>query len=333
MITICLSVLAHSCYLRAERQTIVRDDDTEMTGPELPMTMLTPDGQAIVNDVANRHGFSPQAVTELLVALEQGGGTQAQFNHWEFGGMGQWSLGGMVMIGDMFNNGLKARVDSLCTELSNVLANTMVFRPAQVQNQSSSYQGQMQGGGQMQMQGGGGMGQSSLFVPGSGMGNWWPAELGQPGSTGAQNDMKYAYFPNTCRLAILVNGQTTVYDTGAHQIGGFGQQQSGDQSLTFTSQFGLVRVADLPVVQMGPDVPVAQPEPAPVQPEPQPEPQQTIAPEPAAPAPQLTSQPAPMGGDSDAIFAALEKLGALRDMGILSDQEFSDKKAELLARL
>ena len=66
------------------------------------------------------------------------------------------------------------------------------------------------------------------------------------GSTGGQNNLRYAYFPGARRLAIDVNGQVTVYDTGEHQISGFSQQQSGDQSITFTSQFGLVRVADLP---------------------------------------------------------------------------------------
>ena len=296
------------------------------------MTLLTPEGQSIVNDVAARHGFSPDAVTHVLVSLSQGGGSQAQFNHWELGGMGQWSMGGMTMIGDMFNNGLKARVDGLCSELSNTLAANQLFQPApSYQNQSSSYQGQSQGGGQMQMQGGGGgFGQSSLFVSGSGLGNWWPEELGQPGSTGAQNDLKYAYFPDSCRLAILLNGHVTVYDTGQHQIGGFGQQQSGDQSLTFTSQFGLVRVADLPVVPMG-GAPMAE------QPAPQPDPGFASAPEPVAPEPMapepMAQAPAAPGGNSDEIFATLEKLGGLRDKGILSDEEFAEKKAELLSRL
>jgi hypothetical protein len=34
------------------------------------------------------------------------------------GGMGQWTAGGMTMIGDMFNAGLKARVVALCDELA-----------------------------------------------------------------------------------------------------------------------------------------------------------------------------------------------------------------------
>ena len=89
----------------------------------------------------------------------------------------------------------------------------------------------------------------SLFVAGSGSANpWWPAELGNPASTGAQNDLRYAFFPGPRRLAIREGGRVRVYDTGEHRLSGFSQQQGGDQSLTFTSQFGLVRVADLPLV-------------------------------------------------------------------------------------
>jgi hypothetical protein len=73
-------------------------------------------------------------------------------------------------------------------------------------------------------------------------------ELGTPASTGAQNELRYAFFPGSRRLAIQLGGQVRVYETGEHGISGFSQQQGGDQSLTFTSQFGLVRVADLPLV-------------------------------------------------------------------------------------
>lgn len=39
------------------------------------------------------------------------------------------------------------------------------------------------------------------------------------------------------------------------------------------------------------------------------------------------------GLDQGQIFDALSKLGSLRDQGILTDDEFATKKAELLARL
>ncbi len=74
------------------------------------MDQLTEEGRRIVDDVARRHGFSSDAVSSMLVAVSAGYGNQAQFNHPEFGGMGQWSSGGMIMIGDMFNNHLKGRI-------------------------------------------------------------------------------------------------------------------------------------------------------------------------------------------------------------------------------
>jgi Short C-terminal domain len=52
--------------------------------------------------------------------------------------------------------------------------------------------------------------------------------------------------------------------------------------------------------------------------------------EPPAPPAQPDSATAQPGGD---IFAALERLGALHAKGILSDEEFAGKKAELLSRL
>jgi hypothetical protein len=77
--------------------------------------------------------------------------------------------------------------------------------------------------------------------------NWWPAHLGTPSSVGAQNDLRYAIFPR--RLVINDGGHVEIYDTENHQIFGVAQAQSADQTLTFTSQDGLVRVKDLPKVR------------------------------------------------------------------------------------
>ena len=123
--------------------------------------------------------------------------------------------------------------------------------------------------------------------------------------------MRYACFPSTRRLAIQQGGVTRVYDTGEHIIGGFSQQQSGDQSLTFDSQFGLVRVADLPVIS-----PLASNDAAP--------------PPHSAPAEPVTAA-APSGKED--IFALIERLADLRAKKILTDEEFTAKKTELLSRL
>src|ERR1700722_9517179 len=68
---------------------------------------------------------------------------------------------------------------------------------------------------------------------------WWPAGLGRLGAVGAQNDLRYAIFPETHRLVIDDRGAVSVYDTGNHQIFGIAQAQSTDRTLSFTSQDGL----------------------------------------------------------------------------------------------
>jgi len=317
------------------------------------MLQLTDNGQRVVNDVAQRHGFSPQAVAEMLNAVSIGYGNQAQFNHPEFGGMGQWSAGGMVMIGDMFNNYLKGRVSALCQELSGLIQGQPLFvMPGQSQSQGGGWQGSQQGG---QHQSQGGVSGSSLFVAGGRSADWWPSDLGAPGSTGSQNNLRYAYFPGARRLAIDINGDVSVFDTGDHQIGGFSQQQGGDQSLLFTSQFGLVRVADLPVVsrtnmplpaaggfEQNPSQSIQQAAQSIVQTgaatprdviggAPWAAAQSQAAPAPSAPPPPYRGGAQPMS--SDEIFSLLEKLADLRAKGILTDAEFEAKKAEMLSRL
>lgn len=267
------------------------------------MRQLTSQGQKIVEDLAKRYGISTDAVMTMLQALIEGNGTMAQFNHPEFGGSGQWMQGGMTMIGDMFNYALKAKVEGLCSELSGLLAQqSLTVRPASSQSQRQGVQV--------------GYGEVSLFVPGAGAGagDWWPAELGVPAATGAQNNIRYAFFPATQRLAVEINGHVTVYDTQDHQISGVAQQQSTDASLTFTSQYGLVRVANLPVVSID-GVP----------------PEQTVQKVQERPA-QPSAAPTESIQEED-ILAKIERLAELRQKNIISEEEFAAKKAELLKRL
>ncbi len=284
------------------------------------MPQLTPAGQQAINDISQRTGFSPDAVTSMLYSVLAGNGTMAQFNHPEFGGSGQWMSGGMIMTSDMFNNALKARIDNLCWDLSRLIqAEPGLTMSGSFQSQSQG--GQMQGGqmqsGNFQAQNSSGpMGQTSLFVPGpSGGANWWPADLGSPASVGAQNSVRYAYFPGSRRLAIDLNGQLTVYDTLDNQIGGFSQQQSGSGSLTFTSQYGVVDVASLPVVSgAAPQAP-------------------SYAPPPPPPPPPAPAAPMADNAQQGEILGAIQKLGELYEKGFLSEAEFSAKKSELLGRL
>lgn len=291
------------------------------------MQQLSPAGQQAINDVAQCHGFSFDAVATMLDAVIQGNGSMAQFNHVEFSGSGQWMSGGMTMVSDMFNNHLKGRVDSLCAELSNLVAN----QPGLVQQGSFQSQSQNGGGaGNWQNQANGlgayggthsaGQGASSLFVP---VGpDWWGPDLRWPNSTGAQNNVRYAYFAQARRLAIEAGGRVTVYDTLDHQIGGFSQQQGGSGSLGFNSQYGLVDVGSLPVVSVDGMAPLQ-----PVQP-----PVAWQAPQPSN---QFSAVSAPSGNAASEadIFATLERLADLCNKGVLTQTEYQAKKAELLARL
>jgi Short C-terminal domain len=269
----------------------------------LDMTLprqLTPGGDQAIKDLAQRYGVSVDAVRTLLFAVATGGGTLAQFYHPELGGNGQWMSGGMTMVGDMFNYGLKATVSGLCSELASLLSSNQVFVPLPAQSA---------GGG--------------FIAPGNA---WWPAELGSPSSSGGQNEARYAYFPQRHRLAILHNGNITLYNTLNHQIGGVQQQQGGySGTLTFTSQYGTFGVDTLPVVSPGSDQAIVEPA------SPSYEAQET------PPAP-LTAAPTRQGSvgslqSHDDILKALERMGDLHQKGILSDDEFKSKKAELLSRL
>ena len=286
------------------------------------MANLTHEGLRMVSDAATRHGFSLDAALSLVEALVAGRGTQAQFNHPDFGGLGQWSRGGMIMIADMFNQGLKYRVDALCNELSSLLGQqTAMFTPAH------SSQSQSQGGGY------------ALFL--NGPSSWWPAELGEPSSTGAQNDMRYAFFPGSRRLAIQRGNQTQIYDSGEHQFSGFSQQQGSGQSLTFSSRHGTVRVTDLPLVsdrndgrelaEGGTVADFAAPQS--LQPEAR-KAQASSAPSyPTAASSVVSSAPPGPASDVGTVTRTLRELAALRQEGILTDEEFAAKKAELLSRI
>lgn len=275
------------------------------------MRQLSPAGQQAISDLAQRHGFSRDAVRSMLESLINGRASMAQFSHPEFGGSGQWMPGGMIMLSDMFNNVLKGRIDGLCRELSGLVANEPdLLTPGSFQSQTQGYQQQRTDVGQQQEDRLGSPGGVSLFIPSEGSDAWWPPQLGRPNSAGAQNGVRYAYFAATRRLAIELNGRVTVYDTLDHQITGFSQQQSRGGSLTFSSQHGLVDVASLPVATTSTGT----------------------AQEPDAPMASSSATAAPAAHGID-IVATIEKLAELHRKGILSDEEFTAKKTELLSRL
>ena len=286
------------------------------------MLQLSSAGQQAIQDVAQRHGFSFDAVLSMLGSVINGNGSMAQFSHPEFGGSGQWMQGGMTMIGDMFNNYLKGRVDNLCAELARLISN----QPGLVR--TGSFQSQTQNGStQVNSWGGGTNGSSgdtnngnNLFVPAPVLPDWWGPDLRFPNSSGGQNGMRYAWFSQARRLAIESNGQVIVYDTLDHQIGGV-SQQSGS-GVSFSSQYGYVDLNQLPIVTINGVPPAPRMAPAPVAP----------SYNPPVYNPPLNNPSASNGADGD-IFASIEKLATLQSRGILTEQEYMNKKAELLSRL
>ncbi len=300
------------------------------------MPVMTDEGRRVVDQLAQRHGFSHDAAEQMLIAVLNGNGQMAQFSHPEFGGSGQWMRGGMTMIGDMFNNHLKGRVDGLCEDVASHLQSYGGVM------QSGSFQSQSQSGSGSQNQESGGLRtESKLFVPDPSQ-NWWPQELGKPSATGNQNNTQYAYFPAARRLAVKTGSSIWVYNTLDHQIGGFSQQQGGSGSITFSSQFGTIDLCSLPVLMRDGQAVLDRP-PVPVTP--------PVAEEVRSSTENVSSPPASFSHGSvepissarsysDSakpleidIFALIEKLGLLKEKGLLTDDEFNEKKKELLARL
>ena len=125
------------------------------------MTSLTDSARQRVAEIARAYAISFEAAESMAHAVARGGGTMAQFNIPELGGSGQWMSGGMTMVGNMFDHQLQARVSGLCGDLAQSIADGDFFKPPV----------------------------SAKPIA------WWPSELGQPSSSGGQNQIRYAYFP------------------------------------------------------------------------------------------------------------------------------------------
>ena len=282
------------------------------------MSEQSSDNSAALRALAERQGFSLEAVRAMLAAVQAGGGRAAQFDHPEFGGMGQWFSGGMVMIGRMNDYGLQARVSALCEEIAAALPELSPRKKA-----------------------GSPTGQAWDWAPSE----WWPEGLGRPSSVGSQNATRYAWFPETRRHAVETHGRLALYDTGEHVITGASQQQSGTSSFRFSGPRGDISLEDLKPVEQPHGASPARTEPQEPAPSPAPKPTaapaspiETIVPEAARPpVPEASHAPVPpppstSHGASD-VLATLERLAELHRKGVLTDAEFSGKKAELLARL
>ncbi|NIJ51472.1 SHOCT domain-containing protein [Dyadobacter arcticus] len=258
------------------------------------MKALTKEGQQYVEDLAAKYNLKTETVETMLKAVINGNGTMAQFNISELGGSGQWMKGGMTMVGDMFNNSLKATVDKLATELAGIVTSKVLFEEKEAPTEKHHANGNFS----------------------SHSGSSWPSVFGNPTSSGSQNNFKYAYFGPVRRLVIEENGKRTIYDTKHHQITGISQQQGSGSSYKFTSQDGPVDISNLSVIsepseqmQATPEIPYDVTSTADLR------------------TPESSHSP------QDIIISTIEKINVLFEKGQITEEEFKTKKQELLSRL
>ena len=264
----------------------------------ITMKTLTTEGRHIIEETAKRHGLEFQTVEALLNAIVKGHGTMAQFNIPELGGAGQWMKGGMNMIGDMFNHGLKVKVEQVASELSDLVSTRVIFTS---EENDPAYQSEYQS-------------DSALVEvkPGSA----WPTVFGNPTASGSQNNFRYAYFAPKHRLVVEEDGKRSIYDTKHHHISGVAQQQGNSRSYRFTSQEGEIDLSDLTLIS---------------------EPADKIQETPDIPydVTHAYSNPneTPLRTPEEIIISTIEKLNVLLERGQITEEEFSTKKTELLSRL
>jgi hypothetical protein len=185
----------------------------------------------VIPHIAERYHVSVDAARQLERALRASGGRQAQFDHPDLGGRGQWQPG-MVMIGRMGDEQLKSRVAGLCAEISAIVQGMETSAPEALRRPA-------------------GTGAAGACAPIAAGESWWPAPLGHPNAEGQQHGVRYAYFANKHRLLVQVGGMMCAYDTGNRRITGMAQQQRHERgrdassTLTFTDDRGEVRLEEL----------------------------------------------------------------------------------------
>jgi hypothetical protein len=110
--------------------------------------------------------------------------------------------GGAIMISDMFDNALKARVDALCNQLSALIRSKPDFAAA------DAFQSQRQGRvGILNLDR-----QAFLAAAGPERTNWWPSDLGVHPALEHRTKFAMPIFPPPAarRLANDINGRVTV---------------------------------------------------------------------------------------------------------------------------
>ncbi len=250
------------------------------------MENFTTEANDFMQETASQYNLSLSAVEQLASAIIRGNGRMAQFNIPELGGSGQWMYGGMTMVGDMFNNSLKTKVDAVCTALSKKIQNTPFLKVSDQTEDSI---------------------EENTAV------EEWPAIFGKPAASGSQNNFRYAYFPTVKRLVIDQLGERTIYDTKHHIISGISQQQGHQSSAVFQSQDGEIQLSSFDIIAL----PKKSREDLKI----------------SAPTTEDILESTQEDSAETDIFKTIEKLGQLHKNGLINDEEYQEKKKELLSRI
>lgn len=166
-----------------------------------------------IHDIAAKYQITEATVRTLLEGLQTTSGFQVQFNSAELGGMGQWQSG-MVMIGDMFNDGLKAKVAALCAELASFVREYQAAQPEEKEKEDATVSAPIK------------------TIPAT--------------FSGSQNGAKYAYYAPQNVLQIEEEGKISRYSTEGLTLWGVQQSQDGTgKKLKFTHAGGTITVDDL----------------------------------------------------------------------------------------
>src|SRR5436190_118527 len=186
----------------------------------------------VIPMIAQRYQVPEEKVRELYRRMQESGGRQCQFECEQLGGPVQW-MPGMITVSRWNDHALRARVDGLCSELSAIVQGSDTAAPAALKREA-------------------GTGPAAGCVGMAAGESWWPAKFGTPASAGAQNGVRYAYFPERGRLLIQQGARIDAYDTEGKQLSGVGQQQgsSSGSGLTFSSAEGPVEVRELRCVPL-----------------------------------------------------------------------------------
>jgi hypothetical protein len=184
----------------------------------------------VIPEIAARYLVPEEKVREIHRQLQANHATQCQFECSELGGPVQW-MPGMVMTSRWDDHALRARVDGLCSELCAIVRGSETAAPAAFKRDADAPPAA-----------------SRVDLPAGE--SWWPAALGQPSSSGAQNGVRYAYFPDKQRLLLQQGARIDAYDTGEHRLTGVSQQQGHSRSITFSTPEGPVPVEHLKCVPL-----------------------------------------------------------------------------------